>query len=195
MRNKILYILLTIVICSWAIMLFKDNNSLIALAEESKKRSDILLLEANSLRKKSNELESNIHNKNIRINELKGLLKRNPTNDDGGVPPTGTELGNSDTLSGIIKRTLPKDTKYEGQLITALQLVDEVEQESVLKTKQIEVLTIENAKLRESLQYKDRAYEVQLDVIRAHHEAMTKAKMLYGGSGIAVGFILSIISN
>jgi hypothetical protein len=176
-------------------MLFKDNNSLIALAEESKKRSDILLLEANSLRKKSNELESNIHNKNIRINELKGLLKRNPTNDDGGVPPTGTELGNSDTLSGIIKRTLPQDTKYEGQLITALQLVDEVEQESVLKTKQIEVLTIENAKLRESLQYKDRAYELQLDVIRAHHEAMIKAKMLYGSSGIAVGFILSVISN
>lgn len=195
MRNKILYILLTIVICSWAIILFKDNNSLIALAKESNKRSDILLLEADSLRKKSNELESNIHNKNIRINELKGLLKRNPTHDDGGIPPTGTELGNSDTLSGIIKRTLPQDTKYEGQLIIALQLVDEVEQESVLKTKQIEVLTIENAKLRESLQYKDRAYEVQLDVIRAHHEAMAKAKMLYGGSGIAVGFILSIISN
>ena len=194
MKMKIFITICAVLVC-FGLFIYKDTSAVLAIAEESNKRSVILLEEANSLRKKGLLIETELRNKDIRINELKRLLKREPTHVDGGVPPTGTELSNSDTLSGIIKRTLPQDTKYEGQLIIALQLVDEVEQESVLKTKQIEVLTLENNQLRQSILYKDRAYEVQLDVIRAHHESMAKAKMLYGGSGIAVGFILSIISN
>ena len=192
MKNKLI-VIACVALTLIGIFLYKDRNAYLELAKENKKRSDILVEESNELRKRSIALEKDIHDKTSRINYLKGLLQKHPPNDDGGIPDS--RLDNSNTLSSLIKNSLPKNIKYEGQLVIALELADTIEQESLLKTKQIDTLMAENQKLRDSITYKDRAYELQLDIIKANNEAMNKAKLMYGSGGVALGFIVSLITK
>jgi hypothetical protein len=187
-----------IVIAIMSLLLWNTNklqSSNKELANQLSKSSDNLRLEADKLAFQRIELEKQIRNKDITIKKIRGLISPIASPNSGGVLPAGTELGYGDTLSGIIKRTLPKETKYEGQLVDALQLADEIESQSLLMSKEIIILTDENNRLREALVYKDKAYAVQLEVNKAYSEAMLKAKLKYSFMGIGIGFIAGALAS
>lgn len=197
MKTKVIIILSALVLAlgTLAYRQRETNDVLIIQAQENSKRSDILKGEADSLRNQRSKLESELQARNRRINEIKGLLQGNVSHHDGGLRNTGEEHSSGSSLSTFITNALPKNVKLEGQLKIALDLADSIEQESALRQKQIILLESENNKLRKALELKDRAYEFQVDIIKAHHEAMLKSKLQYGIGGTVLGVLIGFATK
>lgn len=96
----------------------------------------------------------------------------------------------------LLKETKAKDLEI-AELKAKGDLAKVVEAQEIaigLRDKTIESLNLENAELRTALEYKDKAYKIQLEATKVYQQALFEAKLKYGfgGSilGVAIGFLI-----